>query len=201
MTADPYIWITGGDEVRIGYRSITDRLPTVSELAHSLSQINRWTGWGRWPVSVAQHSVIVSYLVSPPIAPHGLMHDGHEPVTGDVSTPMKRHLDSDRLRGAQSRLDLDLAKRLGLRMITKAEAYELKAADLLCCYYEAIHVVGVPPAKADAHFGPLPDGSAAMCERLPATWNHMLHEMPWREARDAFIARWYELTVQTGEAA
>jgi hypothetical protein len=61
----------------------------VEEMAYALSYINRFTGHAG-AYSVAQHSVMVSYLVPPELAMEGLLHDGAEAYLGDVASPLKQ---------------------------------------------------------------------------------------------------------------
>lgn len=61
----------------------------VEHLAHSLSRICRFTGHCARFYSVAEHSVWVSRLVPPSLARQGLVHDLHEALVGDVSSPLK----------------------------------------------------------------------------------------------------------------
>lgn len=62
------------------------RLPDIS---HALSCINRYTGHTKVPYSVAQHSVMVSYLCEREEALWGLLHDASEAYLGDVARPLK----------------------------------------------------------------------------------------------------------------
>lgn len=64
----------------------------IDEIAHALSQICRFTGHTRTHYSVAQHSVLVSYVVADEYALAALMHDAAEALVGDVSSPLKREL-------------------------------------------------------------------------------------------------------------
>lgn len=66
----------------------------IHEVAHSLAQINRFTGHAVRPYSVAEHSLLVADLArlegaSTSAQLAALLHDAHEAFTGDVSTPVK----------------------------------------------------------------------------------------------------------------
>jgi 5'-deoxynucleotidase YfbR-like HD superfamily hydrolase len=67
----------------------------IESQAHSLAQINRFTGHAARPYSVAEHSLLVVDILerelrAPPIVRFaGLHHDGHESITGDVTSPDK----------------------------------------------------------------------------------------------------------------
>jgi len=66
----------------------------VKDIAHSLSQINRYNGHSYKPLSVARHSMYVSHCLDldPMAALYGLCHDVAETVTGDISFPVKQYL-------------------------------------------------------------------------------------------------------------
>lgn len=61
----------------------------VSDLARALSRLCRFTGHCARFYSVAEHSVWVSHLVPPRLARQALVHDLHEALVGDVSSPLK----------------------------------------------------------------------------------------------------------------
>ena len=63
----------------------------ILDIAESLSKIARFNGHTRRHVSIAQHSILVSYLLTGTgLEMEGLMHDAPEFITGDISTPMKK---------------------------------------------------------------------------------------------------------------
>ena len=72
---------------------------TLYDTAWALAQTNQFTGRARFPFSVAAHSLLVAKIlvhefdVCTPARKElvywALMHDAHEAVVGDVSTPVK----------------------------------------------------------------------------------------------------------------
>ena len=67
----------------------------IGHIAHSLAQINRFTGHASRPYSVAEHSLLVCDIAERyfGLDVHGqlaaLLHDAHEAYTTDLSTPAK----------------------------------------------------------------------------------------------------------------
>ena len=98
-------------------------------IARTLSRINRFGGHTRYPYSVAQHAVLVSYLAPKKWAYEGLHHDDTEAFIGDVINPIK----------SQHVRDIEAMVRVGLRVplrLLPFEPSEVKAADLAALYIE-----------------------------------------------------------------
>lgn len=59
------------------------------DFAVSLSRINRYCGNGRFPYSVAQHCVLLSFAVPEHLALAALLHDAAEAIVGDINGLVK----------------------------------------------------------------------------------------------------------------
>lgn len=70
----------------------------LADIAHMLSRTARFSGatLGSLPWNVAQHSLLVEWLLpgdsTPETRLHALLHDAHEAYVGDVKTPVKQAL-------------------------------------------------------------------------------------------------------------
>ena len=62
----------------------------IRDIAHSLAYTCRYTGHCKRFYSVAEHSILVSYLADDPLA--GLLHDASEAYITDIASPIKPHL-------------------------------------------------------------------------------------------------------------
>lgn len=83
----PYIYTYSGNIVNPTNIALPNIL--IQDIAHALSNICRFTGHTKDFYSVAQHSVIVSYLCHPDDALSGLLHDASEAYLTDIAAPLK----------------------------------------------------------------------------------------------------------------
>lgn len=87
----------------------------ITDIAHHLSNICRFTGAVRKFYSVAQHSVLASWLLNSrglDLARWGLLHDASEAYICDVARPLKPYLGD--YRAIEGRLELAISDRFVL---------------------------------------------------------------------------------------
>jgi uncharacterized protein len=75
----------------------------IEDIAHHLSQVNRYNGATEYPYSVGQHSLLVADILllggaSPRVELAGMLHDGSEAYINDVTTPVKYNAMSEAYR-------------------------------------------------------------------------------------------------------
>jgi hypothetical protein len=156
----------------------------IADIAHSLAQINRFTGHAARPYSVAEHSLLVSQIVGQVLHGNhaaqlaGLMHDAHEAYTGDLHTPGKAEV-GQAWRLFEGRWEITTRRALGMEFTFLDHAAIVKQADLI--------------ALATERRDLMPRGGSpweVLAGIQPASWD--LTEawrttMPWHRWRDAFI--------------
>lgn len=123
----------------------------LADIAHALSQLNRWGGHTRVPYSVAQHSYHVSRMLPPEKRLWGLLHDATEAyMGGDIVSPIKRHVPD--LMALERGIASAICVRFGLPE-GALEDPEVKDADLNMLAWEYRDLMpqdkaGVPPPMA-----------------------------------------------------
>lgn len=106
----------------------------LTDIAHALSLICRFTGHTERFYSVAQHSVLVSQVCDPADALEGLFHDATEAYLSDLSRPVKHDPAMIEYRAAEQRLHVTIMQRFNLRL---AEPPSVKTADMRLVANEA----------------------------------------------------------------
>lgn len=140
---------------------------TIDDIAHALSQINRFTGHTRFSYSVAQHSVLVSHIVPAEHALAGLLHDAHEAFVGDVPSPLKMLLPD--YRAIEKAAERAVHLRYGIPLVNHAE---IKRADLQMLATEKAHLM----PKGDEHWECLNGVPLAFDHITPVTSYFAKHE-------------------------
>ncbi len=149
----------------------------ITSIAHALSRQCRFVGNVLDFYSVAQHSVIVSYLVPEHMAFWALMHDAAESVMGDMTSPLKS-LCPD-YKAIEHRVEAALAKYYDLPFPMPPE---IKHADLVALSTEKRDVLPTPIELQDwtstENKQPMPD---------------IIRQMYPNEARSLFLDRFIAL--------
>lgn len=179
----PYIHICGG-----GRFHLLDPKPDEIEIEHiatSLSRMARFTGHTRLdlePISVAQHSVFVSRVVTPDAALWGLLHDAHEAYTNDITHPMKVCLDKY-APGALSAITVPIQKAICNKFALPWPQPDIvKYGDMVALVTEKRDTWD--ESDADWLRAGMPDPHSVL----------VAHPMNWRDARKLFLDRFLELT-------
>lgn len=134
----------------------------VEDIAHGLAFVARWNGQtkGNYAYSVAEHSLLVTdiFTTQNPTAPvkwqlAALLHDAPEYVIGDMISPVKAAVGPS-YGELDDRLTAAIHIRFGLpAQIPTAIKKQIKAADKISAWLEAVQIAGFNAAEADKFFG------------------------------------------------
>lgn len=128
-----------------------DNMPTIQEIAGSLSQINRFTGHCSRPYSVAEHSLLVKSIATRLFGADekgqlaALMHDAHECICGDVASPIKQVL-GEAWRQFEALHEQHLRWSFGLEEIYAEHHAMVKQCDLIALATERRDLLPYDPA-------------------------------------------------------
>ena len=160
------------------------------DIAHALSQLNRYTGHASRPYSVAEHSLLVVEIMQRDLCVHqpnvllaGLMHDAHEAYTNDVATPMKQML-GEVWRVTEDNIQRQVLQRFGLAETYTRNHGLIKMADTIALATERRDLL--PPT------GP---AWPVLRDVAPIEWLTLdaWDAMEWSDWRQAFIDKFSEL--------
>jgi uncharacterized protein len=169
----------------------------VLDIAHHLSQINRYTGAACRPMSVAEHSLLVVEIMQREMSIHsptallaGLMHDAHEAYTSDLSTPMKQVV-GNAWANVENRVAHAVHRRFGLVAAMTAYRDAIRWADLTALSTERTQLL--PPAGPDW---------AVSSSHPPVTWwkADFSQAFTWQDWRQAFLDRFATLHMASAPA-
>lgn len=108
----------------------------IQDIAHSLSRICRFNGHIKADhYSVAQHSVLVSYICDIKDQFHGLLHDASEAYISDLGHPIKHSGLFENYIEVENNLQLAIYKRFGLKSLNEPDS--VKMADKVLLATEA----------------------------------------------------------------
>ncbi len=103
----------------------------IMDIAHSLSQLCRFTGHTRVPIYISQHCCTVCDQLPPHLQLVGLLHDSSESFLSDISSPAKSLL--PQYQEMEQRVEKAIAKRFGIQF---PFGREVKQADMVALVSE-----------------------------------------------------------------
>jgi hypothetical protein len=172
-------WIETFTGVQFNLVHTRPEMIQVEDIAHSLSNMNRFTGHCRYPYSVAQHSLLGSYLIEDPkLAFRFLNHDDSEAYIGDMNRPLKHFTKvGAEFRKVEKPLQKMIYERFGIIGPDPKIIHEVDAQML---YAEKSALMGNTP--------------------FPVKWSKdekpadvKIVEMNWRKVKSLWLNRFYEL--------
>ena len=148
----------------------------IEDIAHGLAFVARWNGQthGDFAYSVAEHSLLVEEIYGRlrPDCPvkwrlAALLHDAPEYVIGDMISPVKAAIGPG-YGALDERLTAAIHLRFGLpAALPKSVKAEIKRADKVSAWLEAVQLAGFSEREADGFFGrPKPEIIAGLRLRL-----------------------------------
>jgi len=147
----------------------------IQDIAHSLSMQCRFNGHCREFYSVAQHSVLVSYICDSQDALWGLLHDASETFLADFPTPLKHSGKFDNYSEYERQMQMAICQRFALPF---EEPTSVKKADKVLLSTEARDLM---VSLRDDWFQPT--------EPLP----FKIIPLSPKEAKELFLKRFFEL--------
>jgi len=134
----------------------------IEDIAHGLAFVARWNGQtkGDYAYSVAEHSLLVETIfgrIAPNAPPKwrlaALLHDAPEYVIGDMISPVKAAVGPGYC-ALDERLEAAVHLRFGLpAKVPVSIKKQIKKADRVSAWMEAIQIAGFAQAEADKLFG------------------------------------------------
>ncbi|MCD9147083.1 HD family hydrolase [Pseudophaeobacter flagellatus] len=168
----------------------------ISDIAHGLAFVARWNGQtqGDFAYSVAEHSLLVEELFSR-MHPNALvkwqlaalLHDAPEYVIGDMISPVKAAVGSG-YGELDQRLTSAIHIKFGLpAQLPKTIKAQIKRADKISAWMEAVQIAGFSETEANKLFGrPRTEVIAGLAIDL----------RPPLQVRQSFIARHADLLAR-----
>jgi len=166
----------------------------IEDIAHGLAFVARWNGQtkGDFAYSVAEHSLLVTDIFQRqhPKAPAkwqlaALLHDAPEYVIGDMISPVKAAVGPG-YGELDDRLTAAIHLRFGLpAQIPVTVKKQIKKADKLSAWLEAVQIAGFSQAEADKYFG---KQNQALAKSL------QIKLRPAVAVRDDYTARYHALS-------
>lgn len=126
----------------------------IKDISHSLALQCRFNGHCENFYSIAQHSILVSKLVSKDQALAALLHDASEAYIGDIIRPLKKFLPN--FKEIESKIEKVIFEKFGVKNVNKEE---IKKADNIALVTEMRDLMKNPPGKweEEKNYKPSPE--------------------------------------------
>lgn len=147
----------------------------ITDIAHSLSLTNRYTGHTEFAYNVAQHSVLCSFLVPHEHALHALMHDASEAYLGDIASPLKQLLPE--YKQIEAKVESSIAAYYGLEYPHPKCVKEADMRMLRTEFEDVVKSKNIPDC----------------CLQFPRA-AFTIQPLSAKDSEIAFLERYYELT-------
>ena len=179
-------WIAGGRTMDL--LDIQPEDISAEAMADALAKLNRFSGRSPEPWSVAAHSVLVERLCPPDLGPWALLHDGHETILGDMTTPAVELIAysgrmpqlGEAIAAVKGRVDRVIGGAWGVPV--RSVSQELRRADRIALQAEAILFLDAKPVLFDAHDDQDIDRAMSILMEMQAAH-------AWRAARELWLTR------------
>jgi len=154
----------------------------ITDIAHGLARVARWNGQthGEYAYSVAQHCLLVETIFTRlfPNAPAqeqlaALLHDAAEYVIGDMISPFKAVM-GGQYEEIEEKLQNVIRMRYSLPIVlTKKLQSNIKRADRIAAFFEAIKLAGFSETEATHYFSRPRSINAQGLDLIPRPTSHV----------------------------
>jgi len=174
------IWIQTFGGHKFDFDDLTNNTIKITDIAHHLALVCRFTGACKHHYSVAQHSILVAQLCPKKARIHGLMHDAAEAYLGDVSRPLKKW--GLEVKGFEEKVLQSIYHALNLEWPEEYVQQAVKDSDNIALSIEAKQLMN----------------------HATESWSYMSKEMPnisidrWspERAEVEFLRKWFDYNEQ-----
>lgn len=153
----------------------------IEDIAHALAMLCRYGGHCRKFYSIAEHSVLISRMVSKEHALCGLMHDATEAYLVDMPRPIK--VGFPQYKEMEAKLWAVISRRFGLPLELPQEVHDV---DHQALFHE--HAALMPPVPEGLEWGMGLTKPDLLRADLIKGWC-------WQDAERFFLNRYKELTA------
>lgn len=190
-------WMLTNNGHVIDIRYINNERIDLRDIAKSLSLTYRYNGMTSRPISVAEHSLVVADIMeremgitSPVVVLAALMHDAHEYITGDLSSPMKACI-GPAWQAEETRIQKHVLRRFGLWSAFMTHHAQIHHADMYALSTERVQLM----PEHDKEW-------PCVSSHPPLTWIDFSLFDSWTPAtwEAAFIERFEQLHAAVQEA-